>query len=397
MKKIISLFLAFSIIISSNIIFGFNSFSTDIMYAEPNETKNTSTLLSVGDTYYGEIGSYSLYQQTGTTDVDYFKFELEKDDRYVIILSNFSTFLKNTSISVTLINPIGNEFDIKYEFEFNPDSDIDYLPFEAAYSGTYYLKLANYCDTSLKTSHYYSVSLTTPCGYFGHDYGTFVMNPTKTELGYHFYMCLDCWNTIKDEHGNVYKDNFTAPTGKLTLKHSARTANAIKVQWNKVATATGYQVQISNAAGNAWGKAYVTTANTYLFKNLAAGNNYKFRVRFYIKAADGKNYFSPWSATLTSPTLPAGTSITKLTPAKRAFTAQWKKNAAVNGYQIQYGLKSNFSGAKILTLKSPNTLKATMKSLSAKKVYYVRIRTFKTISKVNYYSTWSNTYKVKTK
>ena len=140
-------------------------------------------------------------------------------------------------------------------------------------------------------------------------------------------------------------------------------------------------------------KAGVTS---YTFKKLAAGNNYKFRVRFYIKAADGKNYFSPWSTTLNSPTLPSGTTLTKLTGAKKAFTAQWKKGACT-GYQVQYSVKSNFSGAKTVTIKNAKTLKTTVKKLNAKKVYYVRIRTYKTISKVNYFSAWSKTVKVKTK
>lgn len=223
-----------------------------------------------------------------------------------------------------------------------------------------------------------------------HHYQETIIYPDSTHLGYTEHIC-SC--------GNYFFDTYTAPTGKLTLKHSARTANAIKVQWNAVRTATGYQVQISTKDGKKWStysnlKAGVTN---YTFKNLSAGNNYKFRVRFYITAAGGKSYFSPWSTTLNSPTLPTGTTVTKLTPAKKAFTAQWKKNATVNGYQIQYSLKSNFSGAKTITVKSPKTLKAVAKKLYVGKYYYVRIRTYKTISNVNYYSAWSKTYKVKTK
>ena len=225
----------------------------------------------------------------------------------------------------------------------------------------------------------------------GHDYKSEVTKPTATTLGFTTHTCSRCSNNYVDTH--------TTPTGKLTLKHSARTANAIKVRWNNVKTATGYQVQISNAAGNKWStyanlKAGVTS---YTFKKLAAGNNYKFRVRFYIKADDGKNYYSPWSATLNSPTLPVGTTLTKLTPAKRAFVAQWKYNKAVNGYQVQYSLKSNFAGAKTITVKNPKLLKATAAKLYAGKYYFVRIRTYKTIAKANYFSTWSKTYKVKTK
>ena len=222
-----------------------------------------------------------------------------------------------------------------------------------------------------------------------HHYQETVIYPDSTHLGYieHTCSCGDC-----------FFDSYTAPTGKLTLKHSARTANALKVTWNNVKTATGYQVQVSTKDGKKWDKYYnLKSGETfYTFKNLAAGNAYKYRVRFYI-AKNGKNYYSPWSSTLTSPTLPTGTTLTKLTPAKKAFTAQWKKNATVTGYQVQYSLKSNFSGAKTITVKSPKTLKAVAKKLNAGKYYYVRIRTYKTISKVNYFSAWSKTYKVKTK
>ena len=230
-----------------------------------------------------------------------------------------------------------------------------------------------------------------------HAYNAVVTAPKATALGYTQYKCA-CGVWKKNAAGKVVKDTFTAPTGKLTLKCSARVANAEKVQWNNVKTASGYQVQISNAAGNKWAtiatlKAGVTN---YTFKKLAAGTNYRFRVRFYIKGGDGKNYFSPWSKTLSSPTLPAGTAFTKLTPAKRAFVAQWKKQA-VSGYQVQYSLKANFAGAKTITVKNPKLLKATAAKLYAGKYYFVRIRTYKTIARANYYAAWSKAYKVKTK
>ena len=190
------------------------------------------------------------------------------------------------------------------------------------------------------------------------------------------------------------------PTGKVTgLKCALAVKNALTVQWKKVGAASGYQVQISTKDGKKWDKSYTLKAGvtSYTFKSLSAGSPYKFRVRFFIKGEDGKNYFSPWSSALNSPTLPSGAALSKVTGAGKAFTAQWKQNKTVNGYQIQYSLKSNFSGAKTVTVKSNKTLKTTVKKLGAKKVYYVRIRTFKTMSKVNYYSAWNKAVKVKTK
>ena len=215
-----------------------------------------------------------------------------------------------------------------------------------------------------------------------------VVKPTGTQLGYTKHSCSRC--------GELQKvDTFTAPTGKLTLKCTARTKQAQTVSYNEVKNATGYQVQCSDG-GTQWAQTKTGPKTSVTFKGLKAGINYKFRVRFYIKGDDGVNYFSPWSKTLNSPTLPNGTALTKLTAGSKAFTAQWKKQT-VTGYQVQYGTKANFAGAKKVTVKSNKTLKTTVKKLSAKKVYYVRIRTYKTSSKVNYFSTWSNAVKVKTK
>ena len=214
------------------------------------------------------------------------------------------------------------------------------------------------------------------------------VKPTGTQLGYTKHSCSRC--------GELQKvDTFTAPTGKLTLKCTARTKQAQTVSYNEVKNATGYQVQCSDG-GTQWAQTKTGPKTSVTFKGLKAGINYKFRVRFYIKGDDGVNYFSPWSKTLNSPTLPNGTALTKLTAGSKAFTAQWKKQT-VTGYQVQYGTKANFAGAKKVTVKSNKTLKTTVKKLSAKKVYYVRIRTYKTISKVNYFSTWSKAVKVKTK
>ena len=91
------------------------------------------------------------------------------------------------------------------------------------------------------------------------------------------------------------------------------------------------------------------------------------------------------------------TSITKLTAAKKAFTVKWKKAAGVTGYQIQYSLKSNFSGAKTVKIKKAATLSKKIAKLKSKKKYFVRIRAYKTVNKKTYYSAWSAKKTVKTK
>lgn len=102
--------------------------------------------------------------------------------------------------------------------------------------------------------------------------------------------------------------------------------------------------------------------------------------------------------------VPKGTSIYKVTAKKKGFTVKWKKQAdQTTGYEVQYSTSSKFSKKSTKTMntgKSRATSKAVSK-LKAKKKYYVRIRTYKTVKingkSVKLYSVWSKAKTVMTK
>ena len=88
---------------------------------------------------------------------------------------------------------------------------------------------------------------------------------------------------------------------------------------------------------------------------------------------------------------PKGTALVSLTPASKKMTVKWKKQATqTTGYQIQYATDSKFTkNKKTVTVKGASATSKTITKLTGGKKYYVRIRTYKTVSKVNYYSSWS--------
>lgn len=95
---------------------------------------------------------------------------------------------------------------------------------------------------------------------------------------------------------------------------------------------------------------------------------------------------------------PKATSISKLTAAKKGFKVSWKKQATqTTGYQIRYSTKSSMSSAKTVTVSSTSTTSKSISKLTAKKKYYVQVRTYKTVSGAKYYSKWSNTKTITTK
>lgn len=105
------------------------------------------------------------------------------------------------------------------------------------------------------------------------------------------------------------------------------------------------------------------------------------------------------SKTLSYTINPKSTKLSKVSAKKKGFEAKWKKQSTqTKGYQIQYSTDSKFkSGNKTVTVNKNSTRKKTISKLKAKKKYYVRIRTYKTVGKQKYYSDWSKSVKVTTK
>ncbi|MCC8044652.1 MAG: Ig-like domain-containing protein, partial [Clostridiales bacterium] len=101
-------------------------------------------------------------------------------------------------------------------------------------------------------------------------------------------------------------------------------------------------------------------------------------------------------ATHTIIVYPAKNKITGLTSSKKSFTVKWSKVSGVTGYQIQYDTSSSFSGdVTTTTISGAKNVSYTAAGLKKGKTYYVRVRSYKTISGKKYYSSWSTKKKIK--
>lgn len=92
------------------------------------------------------------------------------------------------------------------------------------------------------------------------------------------------------------------------------------------------------------------------------------------------------------------TSVKKVTGKSKALAVNWSKKSGVTGYEVQVALKKNFkSGVKKATVKGASKTSVTVKTLKAKKTYYVRVRAYKKVGSKTYYSAWSAVKTKKTK
>lgn len=207
-------------------------------------------------------------------------------------------------------------------------------------------------------------------------------------------------------NGKIYIGNYNTAVkiettvGAINPRVSAYANNFVTLTWNKQTAANGYEVFKYDASS----KKYVlykniTNPNTNTCKvtGLASNKKYNFKVRAY-QIDDSEKTYAPFGAVVSQ-----YTSITKpklnsaKSTSKKKIKASWSKVGGASGYQVMWSTYKNFSkNYKTKSVKAKYRSK-TVTTAQSKKIYYVRVRAYKTINGKKVYSPWSNTKKVKTK
>ena len=246
----------------------------------------------------------------------------------------------------------------------------------------------------------------------GHSYAKTIIGPTCTTQGYTAYVCTVCG---EEEHrdktpalGHQYKSQLTKATtakdgqtykkctvcGAVTGKTVIAKASNIKLSQTAY-TYNGKVQKPSVTVKDSKGKALKSTDYKIDYPK-GMKNVGKYTVKVTLKG----NYSG--SKSMTYNINPKGTGVSKVTAAKKGFKVTWKKQATqTTGYQVQYSTSSKFKSAKTVTISKNKTTSKSVSKLSAKKKYYVRVRTYKTVKiggkSVKLYSGWSKAKSVTTK
>lgn len=209
------------------------------------------------------------------------------------------------------------------------------------------------------------------------------------------------------DYDTAYTGNINAGTAKVTVTG--------KGNYKGTAEKT-FKISAKSIAG-----AKVTAADkTYTGKNLTTSVTVKDGSRTLKSGTDYtlsyKNNKNPGTATVTvtgkgnyagsvSKTFKITVKVSKasLTSAKKTskkgqLKIKWKKVSGATGYQVYAAQNKGFTKkVKKATIKSGKTASTTLKGLTKKKTYYVRIRATKKIAGKTYYGAWSTVKKTKTK
>ncbi len=231
-----------------------------------------------------------------------------------------------------------------------------------------------------------------------HNYQT-----TWTKDGtYHYHKCANC-SACKDKAAHSYTNKVTqatfskngaiTPTCTCGAKKTATVINkpdavVYKYNWEYTGKAILPSVKVTDANNKTISK----TGNYDLtYKN----NTNIGKATITIKFKGNYSGTQTFIFAINKPTIKA-TTISKVTSAKKGFKVTWKKQS-VTGYEIQYATNANFKSAKTVKVTSYKTTSKSISKLTAKKKYYVRIRTYKKVGSKTFYSAWSSKKTVTTK
>ncbi len=219
---------------------------------------------------------------------------------------------------------------------------------------------------------------------------------------YHYYKCADC-SAVYKKALHTYKNN----TVKATLTKNGAITPICTCGAKKTATAIYYPktFTLSKTSLTYTGKAQKPTVKVVDTKGKVISTSY-YTVTYKNNTNVGTatvtvtfkgNYSGTKNLTfkIVAPTVKT-TTISKVTSAKKGFKVIWKKQS-VTGYEIQYATNANFKSAKTVKVTSCNTTSKSISKLTAKKKYYLRIRTYKKVGSKTFYSAWSSKKSVITK
>lgn len=312
-----------------------------------NNTLSAANNISTGTTYKGQIAT--------NDEKDFYRFVISSTGKYTLTSSANIPWVYYRIYDSTGNCLWSSWYAANSSGQVSVDQTLDFT------KGTYYLGVEQY---SSKYTGNYSFKITSHV----HNYASTIAKATTYKNGTIKYKCKCGYET----NGIIYYPQkvFLSVT-KYSYDGKVKTPSVtVKGSNGGIINSSNYTVSYSKGRKNVGRYTVLVT-----FKGNYTGSISK---SFVIN--------------------PQNANILKLTAKSKSFTVRWKKQSTqITGYQIQYSTKKNFSSKTTKTITKKSSTSATYKKLKGKKKYYVRIRSYKTVSGTKYYSSWSSAKVVTTK
>ena len=193
--------------------------------------------------------------------------------------------------------------------------------------------------------------------------------------------------TVKAGDEKDGKGNGTALSEKVVIRPGATTkvtltnvASGIKISWNKVRGAKCYKVYRDKTYLFTTSRLYATDTGVKK-KN---GVKYTYRVVASRTKKDSSGDSLKDRKAIGMRLIPVGIKSLESTE-PGSMTVTYDTNRASTGYVVRFGLESDMSDAKVITVKGAGTSSRTFTGLEPGKTYYVQVRTYKLENGTQYF------------
>ncbi len=181
---------------------------------------------------------------------------------------------------------------------------------------------------------------------------------------------------------------------------SASSATSAKLGWNKVVSATGYQIYRATSYNGKYKKVKTITKNAtiqYTNKSLNPNQTYFYKVRAYSKVGKTTTYSKFSAVTSITPGMDAPEITTVSSISTTSAKLKWDQVKGAQGYRLYRADKPGGTYQLIKTLSGEKKNTYTNTGLKKGKTYYYKVRSYVKVGNSYKYSAYSDVWSVQTK
>ncbi len=170
------------------------------------------------------------------------------------------------------------------------------------------------------------------------------------------------------------------------VKAVAESASSIKVSWDAVSDAAGYQVWRGTSANGTFTAIGSVTTTSRVSTGLTAGTTYYYKVRSY-KMVEGQKVYGDYSSVVSAETLlakPAG--VKAVSESATSVNVSWNAVSGAAGYQVWRGTSSTGTFTAVGSVTGTNRV---CSGLTTGTTYYFKVRAYKEVSGKKVYGDYS--------
>lgn len=161
------------------------------------------------------------------------------------------------------------------------------------------------------------------------------------------------------------------------LKASSPTYNSVKLSWNSVPNASGYEVHRATSPSGAYTLIKSTTARSLTDTNLNTGTTYYYKVRAYRTVSGNKVYSDFTAISSAKPVLTIPGNVKTKASAYNTAKLTWGSVKGATGYNIY---RSTSSGGEYTKVGTTTGRSYNDNTLEPYTTYYYKIRAYRTVN-----------------